>query len=49
MHHAHSPRRVEVAAAGILWGIQALTGHPNTWLLTGAAAVVLAALDRPSG
>ncbi len=36
-----APTRTEVAAAGILWGVQALTGHPNTWLLTGMAAVVL--------
>ncbi len=36
-----APRRAEVAIAGVLWGVQALTGHPNTWLLTGAAAAFL--------
>lgn len=30
-----------VALAGVAWGVQALTGHPNTWLLTGIAALVL--------
>jgi hypothetical protein len=32
-----------LVAAGILWGFQALAGHPNTWLLTGIAAAVLLA------
>jgi hypothetical protein len=42
-----APRRIEVAVAGALWGIQALAGHPNTWLLTGVAALILI-LSRPS-
>jgi hypothetical protein len=37
------PRRTEVLAAGLVWGIQAFAGHPQTWLLTGLAAVVLLA------
>lgn len=40
------PRRSEVVTAGVLWGVQALTGHPQTWLLTGFAAVLLL-LRRP--
>jgi hypothetical protein len=36
-----APRRIEVAVAGVLWGVQALAGHPNTWLLTGVAAIVV--------
>ena len=36
-----APRRSEVVLAGLLWGVQALAGHPNTWLLTGVAALVL--------
>lgn len=35
------PSRRAVALAGAAWGIQALTGHPNTWFLTGIVAVVL--------
>jgi hypothetical protein len=35
------PRRGELVAAGVLWGLQALTGHPQTWMLTGLAAGVL--------
>lgn len=42
-----APRRIEIAVSGALWGIQALAGHPNTWLLTGAAALILI-LGRPS-
>ena len=41
-----APRRSDVALAGVVWGIQALTGHPQTWLLTGLAAFVLL-LRRP--
>lgn len=43
------PSRRNAVAAGILWGVQALCGHPNTWLLTGIAAVLLlvAAAPRP--
>jgi hypothetical protein len=36
-----------LAAAGILFGIQALTGHPNTWLLTGVAAVLVMLATNP--
>lgn len=36
-----APTRRAVVVAGVLWGIQALTGHPNAWLLTGLAALVL--------
>ncbi|MGZ6339317.1 MAG: hypothetical protein ACXWNG_03010 [Candidatus Limnocylindrales bacterium] len=35
------PSRAGLVGAGLAWGIQALAGHPNTWLLTGLAAVVL--------
>ena len=40
-----APSRAGLALAGVAWGIQALAGHPNTWLLTGvcAAAILLAA------
>lgn len=41
-----APRRSEVALAGVLWGVQALAGHPQTWLLTGLAAFLLL-LRRP--
>ena len=43
------PTRRGLVAAGILFGIQALAGHPNTWLLTGLAAAILllATLPRP--
>lgn len=41
-----APRRGEVVLAGVLWGIQALAGHPQTWLLTGLAALLLL-LRRP--
>lgn len=40
-----APRRGELLLAGLGWGIQALAGHPNTWLLTGIAAAVF--LLRP--
>lgn len=45
-----APTAAGVAAAGILWGFQALAGHPNTWLLTGLAAgvLLLARAPRPS-
>jgi hypothetical protein len=40
------PTRRGLVAAGIAFGMQALAGHPNTWLLTGiAAAVILVATD----
>ncbi len=35
------PTRCGIVAGGILWGVQALAGHPNVWLLTGLAAAVL--------
>lgn len=41
-----APRRTALLLAGAAWGIQALAGHPNTWLLTGLAALVLL-LRRP--
>jgi hypothetical protein len=43
------PTRPGLVAAGALFGIQALAGHPNTWLLTGltAAIVLLAISPRP--
>ncbi len=36
-----TPTRVGLLMAGIAWGLQALAGHPNTWLLTGIAAATL--------
>ncbi|HYH92006.1 MAG TPA: hypothetical protein VD763_02515 [Candidatus Saccharimonadales bacterium] len=36
-----APSRIGLVLAGVGWGIQALAGHPNTWLLTGLLAVVL--------
>jgi hypothetical protein len=39
-------RRSDVALAGVMWGIQALAGHPQTWLLTGLAGTLLL-LRRP--
>jgi hypothetical protein len=45
-----APTRPGLVVAGVLWGIQALAGHPNTWLLTGlAAAVLLLATTRDRG
>jgi hypothetical protein len=42
-----SPTRVGLVIAGVAWGLQALAGHPNTWLLTGiAAATLLVATHR---
>lgn len=41
-----APGRVALATSGVLWGVQALAGHPNTWLLTGLAAVLLL-IGRP--
>jgi hypothetical protein len=35
------PMGIGLAGAGIAWGVQALAGHPNTWLLTGLAAAVI--------
>ena len=41
------PTRVGLVIAGVCFGIQALAGHPNTWLLTGITAgiVLLAGRD----
>jgi hypothetical protein len=36
-----APGRRALVLAGAAWGVQALAGHPNTWLLTGLAALVL--------
>jgi hypothetical protein len=36
-----APTRAGLVGAAIAWGIQALAGHPNVWLLTGACAAVL--------
>lgn len=43
------PTRGGLVAAGSLWGLQALAGHPNTWLLTGLSATVwlLGSAPRP--
>lgn len=40
------PTRRGLVVAGTLWGIQALTGHPNTWLWTGLTAVLLVLARR---
>ena len=41
------PTRAGLVASGVCFGIQALAGHPNTWLLTGITAgiVLLAGRD----
>jgi 4-amino-4-deoxy-L-arabinose transferase-like glycosyltransferase len=36
-----------VALAGILWGVQALGGHPPYWVLTGIAAAMILLARRP--
>jgi hypothetical protein len=36
-----------VALAGLLWGVQALGGHPPYWTLTGIAVVVLILAQSP--
>lgn len=41
------PSRRAALAAGTAWGIQALAAHPNTWLLTGFAAAILAIAGAP--
>ena len=45
-----APTRIGLVAAGIAWGIQALAGHPNTWVMTGIAAgvLLLAIAPRPA-
>jgi hypothetical protein len=44
-----APTRIGLLAAGVAWGIQALAGHPNTWVMTGIAAgvLLLAIAPRP--
>jgi hypothetical protein len=42
-----APRRVGLVGAGVLFGVQALAGHPNTWLLTGFAAALVLFFTRP--
>lgn len=44
------PTRAGLVAAGVLFGVQALAGHPNTWLLTGltASVILLAVTPRPA-
>ncbi len=41
------PTRGGLVAAGLLLGIQAWTGHPNTWLLTALAAAVVMLATAP--
>ncbi len=41
-----SPTRGGLVVAGLLWGLQALAGHPNTWLLTGISAIVVLVATR---
>jgi hypothetical protein len=36
-----------IVLASAAWGVQALAGHPNVWLLTGVAALVLLVAQRP--
>ncbi|MGH2450733.1 MAG: hypothetical protein ACRDGE_05595 [Candidatus Limnocylindria bacterium] len=44
-----APSRLGLMVAGTLWGVQALAGHPNTWLLTGfsASALLLGTAPAP--
>lgn len=42
-----APTRGGLLAAGILWGVQALAGHPNTWLLTGLTGAVILIATAP--
>ena len=41
-----APTRVGLVVAGMLFGLQALAGHPNIWLLTGMSAAVLLVVGR---
>jgi hypothetical protein len=45
-----APTRRGLVVAGLLWGVQALAGFPNIWLLTGltAATAMLAIAPRPA-
>lgn len=40
------PSREGLVASGLLFGIQALAGHPNTWLLTGVTLLVVLVAGR---
>ena len=42
-----SPTRGGLVAAGVLWGVQALAGHPNMWLLTGLTAAIIMLATAP--
>ncbi|HSW43838.1 MAG TPA: hypothetical protein VLM76_15175, partial [Patescibacteria group bacterium] len=42
------PTRQGLVAAGVAFGIQALAGHPNTWVLTGIAAAAILLATRPN-
>jgi hypothetical protein len=42
-----APSRAGLAAAGLAFGIQALAGHPNTWVLTGLTAAAILVATRP--
>ncbi len=42
------PTRGMVALAGILWGVQALGGHPPYWALTGISATAIILATSPS-
>jgi hypothetical protein len=42
-----APTARGLACASLAWGIQALTGHPNMWLLTGLSAIVIMAAVAP--
>lgn len=41
------PTRLGLAAAGVMWGIQALAGYPNPWLFTGISAATLMIATYP--
>jgi hypothetical protein len=42
-----APSARGLVAAGVLFGVQALAAHPNTWLLTGITAAVIMIATRP--
>ena len=42
------PSRGGLIAAGLLFGVQAWAGHPNTWLLTGLAAAIVLLTIQPA-
>lgn len=42
-----SPSTSALLIAGALWGVQALAGHPNTWVLTGLAAAAVLIGNAP--